>query len=132
MPSDGITYFIFLLPGIFCAISLARPGYFKNSGLPYILPSLFQGGSGTEPEPETGTGNRNRRNRFFPKPKAEPEPPEPFSRNRNRNQNLRSLLNCTETQKPRFAEEPPEPKTGRLEPFHAQTVTEPNRGLPVI
>ena len=48
----------------------------------------------------------------FPKPKAEPEPPEPFSRNRNWNRNLPFLLNCAETQKTLFAEEPPEPKTG--------------------
>ena len=66
--------------------------------------------------------NRNRKPEpsepFFPKPKAEPEPPEPFSRNRNRNRNRPSLLNCTETQKNPF---------GMLEPFHPQTVTEPNR-----
>ena len=42
--------------------------------------------------------NRNRRNRF--------------SRNQKRNRNLPFLLNCTETQKTLFAEDPPEPKTG--------------------
>ena len=70
---------------------------------------------------------------FFPKPKAEPEPPEPFSRNRNRNRPF--LLNCAEIQKKKkktFLQRnrrnrKPEP----LEPFHLQTVTEPNRGLPV-
>ena len=80
----------------------------------------------------TGTGNRNRRNRF--------------SRNRKRNRNRRNrfpgtetwtgtsfLLDCAETQKRPFAMEPnrnrkPEP----LEPFHPQTVTEPNRGLPEL
>ena len=77
--------------------------------------------SGTEPEPETGTvgtvgtvfpetesGNRTRRTVF-------------------RNRNRPFLLNWTETQKTLFAEEPSEPKPEPREPFHLQTVTEPNR-----
>ena len=68
---------------------------------------------------------------FFLKPKAEPEPPEPFSRNRNRNRNRPFLLHCTENTEESFLQRnrqnrKPEP----LEPFHPQTVTEPNRGLP--
>ena len=68
---------------------------------------------------------------FFPKPKAEPEPPELFSRNRNRNRNRSFLSNCTETPKNPLPQKnrrnrKPEP----LEPFHPQTATEPNRGLP--
>ena len=67
---------------------------------------------------------------FSQKPKAEPEPPEPFFRNRNRNRPF--LLNCTETQKTFFVEEPPEPKTGtaRTVPPPNRNRTEPNRGLP--
>ena len=79
-----------------------------------------QGGSGTEPE--TGTVGT-----VFPETESGPEPPEPFHRNRNRP----SLLNCTETQKNPLSQRnrqnrKPEP----LEPFHPQTVTEPNWGLP--
>ena len=78
--------------------------------------------------------NRNRK----PEPskpfsrKAEPEPPEPFSRNRNRNRNRPFLLNCTETQKNLFAEEPSELKTGTAGtvPSPNRNRTEPNRGLP--
>ena len=65
---------------------------------------------------------------FFPKPTAEPEPPEPFSRNRNQNRNRPFLVNCTETQKSLFAEEPPEPKTETAwtVPYPNRNRTEPN------
>ena len=77
----------------------------------------MQGGPGTEPEPSEP---------FFPKPKAEPEPPEPFSRNRNRNHPF--LLNSTEhTAKPFLQRNRQNRKPEPLEPFHPQTVTEPNR-----
>ena len=58
----------------------------------------MQGGSGTEPEPETGTVGT-----VFPETES--------GTGRNRNRNRPFLVNCTETQKTLFAEEPPEPKT---------------------
>ena len=76
------------------------------------------------PRNRTGTGNRDRQNKF-PKPKAEPEPPEPFSRNRNRNRSF--LLNFTETQKTFLQRNRQNRKPEQIEPFHSQTVTEPNR-----
>ena len=71
---------------------------------------------------------------FFPKPKAEPEPPEPFFQEPKPEPNRSLLLNCTETQKNLFAEEPPEPKTGtgRTVPPPNRNRTEPNRGHPVF
>ena len=63
---------------------------------------------------------------FFPKPKAEPEPPEPFSRNRNRNRSRPFLLKWS-TENPFLQRNRRNRKPEPLEPFHPQTVTEPNR-----
>ena len=78
----------------------------------------------------TGTGNRNRRNRFSRNRKRNRNRRNRLPRNRNRNRNRPFLLDCTETQKKKKnllqwnrRNRKPEP----LEPFHPQTVTEPNR-----
>ena len=71
--------------------------------------------------------NRNRRNCFFPKPKAEP------GQNRNRRNRfpgtetgtVLSCINCPEAQKKPFLHW--NRRNRRPEPFHPQTVTEPNR-----
>ena len=73
--------------------------------------------------------NRNRKPEpsepFSQEPNAEPEPPEPFSRNQNRNRPLcETVLN---TQRPPPQRNRRNRKPEPLEPFHPQTVTEPNR-----
>ena len=81
--------------------------------------------------------NRNRKPEplepFFPKPKEEPEPPEPFSKNRNRNRNRPfSVKLYWNAEKPFLQRNRRNRKPEPVEPFHPQTVTEPNRGLPVF
>ena len=108
------------------------PGQSRKSVYVYVfflfLPDFADGNApGTEPELETGTvgtvfpgterGTRTART-VFQEPKPEPEPS--------------SVLNCTENHKNPSLEEPPEPKTEPIEPFHPQTVTEPNRGPPFV
>ena len=79
--------------------------------------------------------NRNRKPEpsepFFP-PKAEPEPPEPFPETETGTGTVLSCENLLKYTKTRFAEEPPEPKTGtaRTVPLPNRNRTEPNRGLP--
>ena len=97
------------------------------------LNSLEQGGSGTEPEPsEPEPSEPEPSEPFFPKPKAEPEPPEPFSRNPKPEPEpsfpVELCWNSQKKKKKTFLQRnrrsrKPEP----LEPFHPQTVTEPNR-----
>ena len=74
--------------------------------------------------------NRNRKPEpsepFSQEPNAEPEPPEPFSRNRNQNRPLCETV-LKHTKKTLLKRNRRNRKPEPLEPFHPQTVTEPNR-----
>ena len=83
----------------------------------------WQGGSGTEPEPETGTvgtvfpeteSGTGTAGTVFQEPKPEPEPSFPVKLHWN-------------TEKPLLQRNRQNRKPEPLEPFHPQTVTEPNR-----
>ena len=84
-----------------------------------------QGGSGTEPEPETGTVGT-----VSPGSGRGTGTAGTVFRNRNRNRPLG--LNCIEAQKHPSSEEPWNRKPEPLEPFHPDTVTEPNWGHTVL
>ena len=85
--------------------------------------AIFQGDSGTEPEPGTGTvgtvfpeteSGTGTAGTVFQEPKPEPEPFFPVKLYRN-------------TDKPFLQRNRRNRKPEPLEPFHPQTVTEPNR-----
>ena len=75
--------------------------------------------------------NRNRKPEpsepFSQEPNSQPEPPEPFSRNRNRNRNRPLCEIVLKHRRTPSLEEQGNRKPELLEPFHPQTVTEPNR-----
>ena len=100
--------------------------HFHGSEQRTIKLNNFQGGPGTEPEPENGTvgtvfpgteRGTGTAGTVFQEPKPEPEPSFPVKL-------------YWSTDKPFLQRNRQNWKPEPLDPFHPQTVTEPNRGLP--